>query len=88
MIPDPDYLLPWARERGMPQTDLTELCRQSKVVAAVTKSMLEEGRAAGLKGFEQVRGAVDGALGRCVGRGSGRGSTDLSRCMGWAAAVD
>lgn len=52
-IPDPEYLLPWARERGLPK-DPAELCRNPQVVAAVLKSMLEEGRAAGLKGFEQV----------------------------------
>ncbi|KAL4422662.1 hypothetical protein ABPG75_008859 [Micractinium tetrahymenae] len=52
-IPDPEYLLPWARERGLPR-DLAELCRHPQVVAAVLKSMQEEGRAAGLKGFEQV----------------------------------
>eukprot|EP00887_Chlorella_sp_A99_P004337 scaffold15.g4337.t1 len=45
VVPDPDYLLPWAKERGLHQAD---------VVTSVLKSMLEEGRAAGLKGFEQV----------------------------------
>ncbi|GAB4820224.1 hypothetical protein N2152v2_007270 [Parachlorella kessleri] len=53
VVPDPDYLLPWAKERGLGQ-DLKQLCEDSKVTAAVFKSMLEEGRAAGLKGFEQV----------------------------------
>jgi long-chain acyl-CoA synthetase len=31
-----------------------QLCEHPQVVAAVFKSMLEEGRAVGLKGFEQV----------------------------------
>ena len=52
-VPDPEYLLPWAAERGLPK-DLGVLCSHPQVQAAVFKSMLEEGRAAGLKGFEQV----------------------------------
>lgn len=53
VIPDPDYLLPWAKERGLP-ADLTALCQHPQVVSAALKSMQEEGRAAGLKGFEQI----------------------------------
>jgi long-chain acyl-CoA synthetase len=53
VIPDPDYLLPWAKERGLP-ADLAALCQHPQVVSAALKSMQEEGRAAGLKGFEQV----------------------------------
>ena len=53
VVPDPDYLLPWAKERGLPN-DIAALCTHPQVQAAVFKSMLEEGRGAGLKGFEQV----------------------------------
>ena len=53
IVPDPEYLLPWAAERGLPQ-DLAVLCGHPQVQAAVFKSMQEEGRVAGLKGFEQV----------------------------------
>ncbi|KAL4852872.1 Long chain acyl-CoA synthetase 7 [Chlorella vulgaris] len=53
VIPDPDYLLPWAKERGLP-ADLAALCQHPQVVSAALKSMQEEGRAAGLKGFEQI----------------------------------
>lgn len=53
VVPDPEYLLPWAKQRGMSQ-DLRQLCHDEKVVAAVLKSMQEEGRVVGLKGFEQV----------------------------------
>lgn len=53
MVPDPEVLLPWAKDRGMSQ-DLAQLCREAAVVAAVHKGMLEEGRAAQLRGFEQV----------------------------------
>jgi len=53
VVPDPDYVLPWAKERGLSQ-DIAALCTHPQVQAAVFKSMLEEGRAAGLHGFEQV----------------------------------
>jgi hypothetical protein len=54
VVPDPDALLPWAAGRGLPQ-DLGRLCSDPSVTAAVLRSMLEEGRAAKLRGFEQAR---------------------------------
>jgi long-chain acyl-CoA synthetase len=54
VVPDPDILLPWARERGMPE-DLAALCEDAAVAGAVLRSMQSEGQAAQLKGFEQVR---------------------------------
>jgi len=54
VIPDPEVLLPWARERNLPQ-DVPSLCREAAVIAAVQKSMAEEGRAAQLRGFEVVQ---------------------------------
>lgn len=53
VVPDPEYLLPWASDRRLPQ-DLAALCRNDAVVKAVFKSMQQEGGAGGLKGFEQV----------------------------------
>lgn len=53
VVPDPEALLPWAASRRMSQ-DLAALCNDPQVVKAVMKSMQEEGKAAGLKGFEQV----------------------------------
>ncbi len=53
VVPDPETLLPWARERGLPQ-DMPSLCNDPAVKVAMLKSMVEEGRVAGLKGFEQV----------------------------------
>ncbi|KAK9835226.1 hypothetical protein WJX81_007254 [Elliptochloris bilobata] len=53
VVPDPEALLPWAAGRGLPQ-DLGRLCSDPSVTAAVLRSMLEEGRAAKLRGFEQV----------------------------------
>ena len=50
----PQILLPWAKERGMTE-DLRQLCREPAVVAAVMKSMQEEGRVAQLRGFENVQ---------------------------------
>ena len=38
-----------------------QLCEDPKVTASVFKSMLEEGRAAGLKGFEQVLRVLRGS---------------------------
>lgn len=53
VVPDPEELLPWAAARQLPQ-DVAALCRDPAVTAAVLKSMHEEGRVAGLRGFEQV----------------------------------
>ena len=54
VVPDPDALIPWATARKLPK-DLKQLCAHRTVVDAVLRSMLEQGRAAQLKGFEQVR---------------------------------
>jgi long-chain acyl-CoA synthetase len=53
VVPDPEVLLPWAKERNMSQ-DLGRLMADPAVNAALLKSMLEEGREAKLKGFEQI----------------------------------
>ena len=52
-VPDPDALLPWAAAHGL-GGDVPALCRNPAVRAAVLASMLDEGRAAKLRGFEQV----------------------------------
>lgn len=57
IVPDPDVLLPWAAERGLP-ADTDALCRDAAVAAAVLRSMHSEGQAAQLKGFEQARPAA------------------------------
>jgi hypothetical protein len=64
VVPDPEVLLPWAKDRGMSQ-DLAQLCREAAVVAAVHKGMLEEGRAAQLRGFEQVGEQAASGLAGC-----------------------
>jgi len=54
VIPDPEALQPWAASRRLTQ-DVNALCNDDQVKSAIMKSMQEEGRAAGLKGFEQVQ---------------------------------
>jgi len=53
VVPDPEYLLPWAAQRNLPQ-DMNQLCANSHVATAIFKSMQEEARSAKLKGFERV----------------------------------
>ncbi|GFR46921.1 hypothetical protein Agub_g8568 [Astrephomene gubernaculifera] len=53
VVPDPEVLLPWARERAI-AGELPELCRNPHVVEAVFRSMQEQAREAQLRGFEQV----------------------------------
>eukprot|EP00798_Chlamydomonas_sp_ICE-L_P032544 gene32544-17261_t len=52
-IPDPEVLLPWAKERGL-SANVEDLCKDPEVITAVLKSMQEEGRVAKLRGFEQI----------------------------------
>lgn len=53
VIPDPEYLIPWASKRELSE-DINQLCNSPIVQSVVMKSMQEEARSAGLKGFEQV----------------------------------
>jgi long-chain acyl-CoA synthetase len=53
VVPDPDALLPWAKAHGL-GGDVPSLCASPAVRAAVLASMLDEGRGAKLRGFEQV----------------------------------
>ncbi|WIA09659.1 hypothetical protein OEZ85_009046 [Tetradesmus obliquus] len=53
VVPDPETLLPWAKERNLPQ-DMPSLCRERAVIQAVMHSMQQEGKAAQLRGFEHV----------------------------------
>ena len=64
VVPDPEALQPWAASRKLTQ-DMAALCSDPKVNKAVLKSMQEEGRAAGLKGFEQVRSQIKGLFIMC-----------------------
>eukprot|EP00192_Tetraselmis_astigmatica_P007297 CAMPEP_0117697424 /NCGR_PEP_ID=MMETSP0804-20121206/29225_1 /TAXON_ID=1074897 /ORGANISM="Tetraselmis astigmatica, Strain CCMP880" /LENGTH=695 /DNA_ID=CAMNT_0005511681 /DNA_START=84 /DNA_END=2172 /DNA_ORIENTATION=+ len=53
VVLDPEVVLPWASSQGLP-SDLDALCSNPVVIREVFQKMLEEGRAAKLKGFEQV----------------------------------
>ncbi|KAL6771392.1 LCS3B [Auxenochlorella protothecoides x Auxenochlorella symbiontica] len=53
VVPDQEALLPWAESNGL-EPDLGQLCKEERVKALILQSMLEEGRAAKLNGFEQV----------------------------------
>ena len=53
VVPDADELAVWAKSRDLPQ-GLDTLCAHPALQAAVLKSIQEEGRAAQLRGFEQV----------------------------------
>ena len=53
VVLDPEVLLPWAKENGL-GADLAALCDNPVVKREVFQKMLEEGRSARLKGFEQV----------------------------------
>lgn len=53
VVADPEYMIPWAKQRNLPQ-DISALCENPQILATVLKSMQQEGKAAGLKGFEQV----------------------------------
>lgn len=53
VVPDPDVLLPWAANNGLP-SDMKQLCQDKAVKQVILKDILEIGKQAGLKGFEQV----------------------------------
>ena len=53
VVPDAEELGPWAKAHGL-GGDLASLCAHPAVRDAVLKSMLDEGRSARLRGFEQV----------------------------------
>lgn len=53
VIPDPEYVIPWARQRELSE-DINQLCNSPVLQSVIIKSMQEEARSAGLKGFEQA----------------------------------
>jgi long-chain acyl-CoA synthetase len=55
-VPDPDVLLPWARENNIPHADnLDAVCRETATVEHLLASIQQTGRAKGIKSFEHVR---------------------------------
>uniref|UniRef100_A0AAY5EJD6 Long-chain-fatty-acid--CoA ligase n=1 Tax=Electrophorus electricus TaxID=8005 RepID=A0AAY5EJD6_ELEEL len=54
VVPDPDFLLGWAKKRGL-EGSYTQLCKSKEVKNAILEDILRLGKEAGLKSFEQVR---------------------------------
>lgn len=74
-------LLPWAKERGL-GSDLIALCKNNVVREAVLRSMAEEARVAGLRGFEQVQ-----AIYLHPEVGGGRSSSQIPLLCEWEGVV-
>ena len=53
IVPDPEYVIPWAKERRLPQ-NMSQIVSSPVLLTTVMKSIQEESRAAGLNGFEHV----------------------------------
>ncbi|MEQ2257195.1 Long-chain-fatty-acid--CoA ligase 1, partial [Ilyodon furcidens] len=54
VVPDPDFLPFWAKKKGFEGTYL-ELCKNKDLKGAILEDILNLGKEAGLKSFEQVR---------------------------------
>ncbi|XP_061573006.1 long-chain-fatty-acid--CoA ligase 1a isoform X1 [Cololabis saira] len=54
VVPDPDFLPIWAKRKGI-EGSYTELCNNKDVKAGILEDILNIGKEAGLKSFEQVR---------------------------------
>jgi len=52
--PDPETLLPWAKENGLP-ADMVALCKNKKVQDMILKDINDVGRQAKLRGFELIQ---------------------------------
>ena len=50
-----EYVAPWAKQKGFRGNTMHALCADPKVRQHILESMIQTGREAGLKGFEQVR---------------------------------
>lgn len=54
VVPDPDFLPGWAKKRGIVGS-YTEMCKSKELKNAILEDMIQLGKEAGLKSFEQVR---------------------------------
>uniref|UniRef100_A0AAQ5ZF79 Long-chain-fatty-acid--CoA ligase n=1 Tax=Amphiprion ocellaris TaxID=80972 RepID=A0AAQ5ZF79_AMPOC len=57
VVPDPDFLPIWAKKKGI-EGSYSELCNNKDVKKAILEDILNLGKQAGLKSFEQVRDIV------------------------------
>ena len=56
VIPDPEFLLPWAKSQNLPDSDsLPALCKNQAVKDMLLKSIKDQAKAGGLFGFETPR---------------------------------
>ncbi|KAJ3024216.1 Long chain acyl-CoA synthetase 7 peroxisomal [Thoreauomyces humboldtii] len=55
IVPDEDTFRKWAIAAGLPDKPVAELCKEDAVRKAVLKSLVDFGKADGLKGFENVK---------------------------------
>ncbi|XP_071107341.1 long-chain-fatty-acid--CoA ligase 1-like [Haliotis cracherodii] len=54
VVPDAEVMALWAPNNGFP-ADMEQLCKSEQVKDIILKDMLEQGKKAGFKGFEQVK---------------------------------
>ncbi|XP_056316857.1 long-chain-fatty-acid--CoA ligase 1a isoform X1 [Danio aesculapii] len=54
VVPDPDFLPGWAKKRGI-EGSFNDMCKSKEVKNAILEDMIQLGKEAGLKSFEQVR---------------------------------
>jgi long-chain acyl-CoA synthetase len=55
VVPDEEQFVKWAHANGFPGKSISELVADEKVCKAVQKLLDAQGRANGLKGFENVK---------------------------------
>eukprot|EP00163_Fabomonas_tropica_P005098 TRINITY_DN14566_c0_g2_i3.p1 TRINITY_DN14566_c0_g2~~TRINITY_DN14566_c0_g2_i3.p1 ORF type:complete len:473 (-),score=120.60 TRINITY_DN14566_c0_g2_i3:147-1565(-) len=54
VVPDPEVILPWAKENGLPE-DINELCKNDKVKKLIHDEIIETGKNAKLNRLELVK---------------------------------
>lgn len=54
VVPDPDFLPGWAKKRGI-EGSFNDMCKSKEVKNAILEDIIQLGKEAGLKSFEQVR---------------------------------
>ncbi|RHZ45732.1 hypothetical protein Glove_658g22 [Diversispora epigaea] len=55
IVPDPETLLPWAKNNNLGNYNYQELCNNPQVKKHILQTLQKYGRANGLKGFENVK---------------------------------
>lgn len=55
VVPDPDVLVPWAKQNGISATEFAEICKDEKVKKLILDDLTAVGKAAKLQGFEMIK---------------------------------